>query len=91
MILVLNYGMQTSRRASIESQLAGLTKCREQLRGELAEQAEKIAVRAERGKPANARMQIRHEEMRAAYWSIKQRYELLRANQPAKPAEGDEF
>jgi hypothetical protein len=89
--VVLNDGMQTSRRASIESQLAGLAKRREEVRGELAEQAEKIAARAHLGKPAAARMLARHEEMRAAYASIHQRHELLRAKQPLAPAQDDEF
>jgi hypothetical protein len=83
--------MQTSRRASIESQLAGLAKRREEVRGELAEQAEKIVARAHRGKPATARMLARHEEMRAAYASILRRHELLRAKQPLAPVQDDEF
>lgn len=89
--LGLNHGMQTSRRASIDTQLTALAKRREALRGELAEQAEKIATRAERGKPATARMVARHEQMRAAYWSVKQRYELLQAKEPAKPVVGDDL
>jgi len=83
--------MQTSRRASIESQLAGLAKRREEVRGELAEQAEKIAARAHLGKPATARMLARHEEMRAAYASIQRRHELLGAKRPPGLAEDDEF
>jgi len=89
--VVLNDGMQTSRRASIESQLAGLAKRQEEVRGELAEQAEKIAARAHLGKPATARMLARHEEMRAAYASILRRHELLQAKQPLAPVQVDEF
>jgi len=90
-LVVLNRRMETSRRASIESQLAGLAKRQEEVRGELAEQAEKIAARAHRGKPATARMLTRLEEMRAAYASIQRRHELLRAKQPLAPVQDDEF
>ena len=89
--LGLNHGMQTSRRASIDTQLMALAKRREALRGELAEQAEKIAARAERGKPATARMVARHEQMRTAYLSVQQRYEFLQAKEPAKPVVGDDL
>lgn len=83
--------MQTSRRASIAVQLAALAKRREALRGELAEQAEKIAARAARGKPAMVRMVARHEQMRTAYWAVKQRYELLQADARSKSMAGDEI
>jgi len=90
-LVVLNHRMQTSRRASIESQLTGLAKRREEVRGELAVQAEKIAARAQLGKPATVRMRAQHEQTRAAYGAILRRHELLRAKQPLAPAEDDEF
>lgn len=83
--------MPSSRRVSIASDLTRLAKRREAVRGALAEQAEKIAARAQRGKAANARMLLRHEEVRAAYWAILRRYERLRAQRPAGGAADDEF
>lgn len=61
------------------------------LDGQLSQQAEEVAARIESEKSAGARSLACYERRRGRFWSLKCRYEKLRALHPAAPVAADDF
>lgn len=74
--------VQPSPRAPIESLLADLHQREQDLAGELSELEEEIEERRALNKPLGKRRLARHDQLRQAYWAVKQRLVQLQAKRP---------
>ncbi len=74
--------VQPSPRAPIESLLADLYQREKDLAGQLGELEEEIEERRALNKPFGKRRLARHDQLRQAYWAVKQRLALLQTKRP---------
>jgi len=74
--------VQPSPRAPIESLLAELYQREKDLAGQLGELEEEIEERRALNKPLGKRRLARHDQLRQAYWAVKQRLALLQNKRP---------
>ncbi len=74
--------MQPSPRAPIESLLAELYQREKDLAGQLGELEEEIEELRALNKPFGQRRLTRHDQLRQAYWAVKQRLALLQTKRP---------
>jgi hypothetical protein len=74
--------VQPSPRAPIESLLADLYQREKDLAGQLGELEEEIEERRALNKPFGKRRLARHDQLRQAYWAVKQRLALLQTTRP---------
>jgi hypothetical protein len=74
--------VQPSPRAPIESLLAELYQREKDLAGQLGELEEEIEKRRALNQPFGQQRLTRHDQLRQAYWAVKQRLAQLQAQRP---------
>lgn len=74
--------VQPSPRAPIESLLAELYQREKDLAGQLGELEEEIEERRALNKLLGKRRLARHDQLRQAYWAVKQRLAQLQPKRP---------